>query len=95
MTYGTLGRRVALLAVFALLVGCLSCGITATGHPRDLGASRPEVFVEVTRVVESSFWDASKLNPQGLFKGVVDGLDEDVQRLGGTSTIRASRWSSP
>jgi carboxyl-terminal processing protease len=84
MTYGRLGRRVALLAVFALLVGCLSCGITATGHPRDLGASRPEVFAEVTRVVESSYWDASKLSPQGLFKGAVDGLDEEVQRLGGT-----------
>jgi carboxyl-terminal processing protease len=84
MTYGVLWRRAALLAVFALLVGCLSCGITATGHPRELNASRPEVFVEVTRVVESSFWDASKLNPQGLFKGVVEGVDEDVRRLGGT-----------
>ena len=72
------------LAVFALLVGCLSCGITATGHSRELNAGRPEVFVEVTRVVESSYWDASKLNPQGLFKGVVDGVDEDVRRLGGT-----------
>jgi carboxyl-terminal processing protease len=84
MTYGGLWRRAALLAVFALLVGCLSCGITATGHPRELNASRPEVFVEVTRVVESSYWDASKLNPQGLFKGVVEGVDEDVRRLGGT-----------
>jgi carboxyl-terminal processing protease len=84
MTYGVLWRRAALLAVFALLVGCLSCGITATGHPRELTTSRPEVFVEVTRVVESSYWDASKLNPQGLFKGAVDGLDEDIQRLGGS-----------
>ena len=84
MTYGAVWRRTALLAVFALLVGCLSCGITATGHPRELTASRPEVFVEVTRVLESSYWDASKLNPQGLFKGVVDGVDEDIRRLGGT-----------
>ena len=84
MTYGALWRRAALLAVFAVLVGCLSCGITATGYPRELNASRPEVFVEVTRIVESSYWDASKLNPQGLFKGVVDGVDEDVRRLGGT-----------
>ena len=91
MTYGTLWRRVALLAVFALLVGCLSCGITATGHPRELNASRPEVFVEVTRVVESSYWDASKLNPQGLFKGVVDGVDEDVRRLGGTINYKGQQ----
>jgi carboxyl-terminal processing protease len=91
MTYGTLWRRAALLAVFALLVGCLSCGITATGHPRELNASRPEVFVEVTRVVESSFWDASKLNPQGLFKGVVDGVDEDVRRLGGTINYKGQQ----
>ena len=91
MTYGTLWRRAALLAVFALLVGCLSCGITATGHPRELNASRPEVFVEVTRVVESSYWDASKLNPQGLFKGVVDGVDEDVRRLGGTISYKGQQ----
>ena len=84
MAYGSLWRRAALLAVFALLVGCLSCGITATGHPRESNAGRPEVFVEVTRVVESSFWDASKLNAQGLFKGVVEGVDEDVKRLGGS-----------
>jgi carboxyl-terminal processing protease len=84
MTYGALWRRAALLAVFALLVGCLSCGITATGHPRELNVSRPEVFVEVARVVESSYWDASKLNPQDLFKGAVDGVDEDLKRLGGT-----------
>src|SRR4030095_11901638 len=91
MTYGVLWRRAALLAVFALLVGCLSCGITATGHPRELNASRPEVFVEVTRVVESSFWDASKLNPQGLFKGVVDGVDEDVRLLGGTINYKGQQ----
>jgi carboxyl-terminal processing protease len=91
MTYGTLWRRAALLAVFALLVGCLSCGITATGHPRDLDASRPEVFVEVARVVESSYWDASKLEPQGLFKGVVDGVDEDVRRLGGTIAYKGQQ----
>jgi carboxyl-terminal processing protease len=84
MTYGALWRRAALLAVFAVLLGCLSCGITATGHPRELNAGRPEVFVEVTRVVESSYWDASKLKPQDLFKGAVEGVDEDVKRLGGT-----------
>src|SRR5262245_14407303 len=84
MKYGVLWRRAAFLAVFALLVGCLSCGITATGHPREPNAGRPEVFVEVTRVVESSFWDASKVNAQSLFKGVVEGVDEDVKRLGGS-----------
>jgi carboxyl-terminal processing protease len=84
MTYGALWRRAALLAVFALLVGCLSCGLTATGHSREPNAGRPEVFVEVTRVVESSFWDVNKLNPQALFKGAVDGVDADVRRLGGT-----------
>ncbi|MGH8071004.1 MAG: S41 family peptidase [Candidatus Entotheonellia bacterium] len=84
MTYGALWRRAALLAVFALLVGCLSCGLTATGHPYELTTGRPEVFVEVTRVIESSFWDLTKLNPQALFKGAVDGVDADVQRLGGT-----------
>jgi carboxyl-terminal processing protease len=84
MTYGPLWRRAAFLAVFTLLVGCLSCGLTATGQPRALNASRPEVFVEVTRVVESSYWDASKVNPQGLFKGAVDGVDADVQHLGGS-----------
>src|ERR671924_1404636 len=84
MTYGAIVRRAALLAVFAVLVGCLSCGITATGHPREVNAGRPEVFAEVTRVVESSYWDASKLSPQDLFKGAVDGVDEDVKRLGGT-----------
>jgi C-terminal peptidase prc len=91
MKYGAVWRRVSFLAVFALLVGCLSCGITATGHPRELSAGRPEVFAEVTRVVESSFWDASKLDPQGLFKGAVDGVDADVRRLGGTVGYRGQQ----
>jgi C-terminal peptidase prc len=91
MMYGALWRRAALLAVFALLVGCLSCGITATGHPRELSASRPEVFAEVTRVVESSYWDAGKLNPQGMFKGAMDGVDEDVRRLGGAITYKGQQ----
>jgi carboxyl-terminal processing protease len=77
--------------VFALLVGCLSCGITATGHPRELNVSRPDVFVEVTRVVESSYWDASKVNPQSLFKGAVDGVDEDVRRLGGSISYKGQQ----
>jgi carboxyl-terminal processing protease len=84
MRYGALWRRVSLLAVFALLVGCLSCGLTATGHSREPNIGRPEVFVEVTRVVESSFWDVAKLNPQALFRAAVDGVDADVQHLGGT-----------
>src|SRR5262245_20544739 len=84
MKYVALWRRAALLAVFALLVGCLSCGLTATGHPPEVNPGRPEVFVEVTRVVESSFWDANKLNPQALFKGAVEGVDADVRRQGGT-----------
>ena len=83
MTYSVLWRRAALLAVFALLVGCLSCGLTATGHPFEAEPSRPEVFVEVTRIVENSFWDSNTLNPQALFKGAVDGVDADVRHLGG------------
>ena len=84
MTYGALWRRAACLAVFSVLVGCLSCGLTATGHPREIHAGRPEVFVEVTRVVESAFWDANKLSPQGLLKGAVEGVDADLRRQGGT-----------
>jgi carboxyl-terminal processing protease len=84
MKYGALWRRAALLAVFALLVGCLSCGLTANGHPYEPTVGRPEVFVEVTRVIESSFWDPNKLNPQALFRGAVDAVEPDVQRLGGT-----------
>jgi len=84
MAYRILWRRAALLAVFALLVGCLSCGLTATGHPHESSLGRPEVFVEVTRIVENSYWDNHKLNPQALFKGAVDGVDEDVRQLGGT-----------
>ena len=84
MMYGVLWRRAALLAVFALLVGCLSCGLTATGHPYESNSSRPEVFVEVTRIVENSFWDSHKLNAQALFKGAVDGVDADVRHLGGS-----------
>jgi S1-C subfamily serine protease len=45
----------------------------------------------VTRVVESSYWDASKLNPQGLFKGVIDGVDEDVRRLGGSINYKGQQ----
>jgi carboxyl-terminal processing protease len=84
MKHGVLWRRVALLVVFSSVVGCLSCGLTATGHPREPSTGRPEVFVEVTRVVESSFWDLNKVNPQALFKGAVDGVDADVRRLGGS-----------
>jgi hypothetical protein len=83
MTYGVLWRRAAWLAVFALLVGCLSCGLTATGHPYEANQVRPEVFVEVTRIVENSFWDSNTLNPQALFKAAVDGVDADVRHLGG------------
>jgi carboxyl-terminal processing protease len=91
MTYGAFWRRAALLAVFALVVGCLSCGLTATGHPRETNAARPEVFAEVARVVESSFWDVTKLKPQALFKGAVDGVDEEVRRQGGSIGYKGER----
>jgi carboxyl-terminal processing protease len=91
MKYGAVWWRVSFLAVFALLVGCLSCGITATGQPRELSAGRPEVFAEVMRVVESSFWDVNKLNPQSLFKGAVDGVDADVKRLGGAVAYKGQQ----
>jgi carboxyl-terminal processing protease len=84
MRYGAFWRRAACLVVFVLLVGCLSCGLTATGHPRELGVGRPEVFAEVTRVVESSFWDAKKLSPQALMRGAFEGVDADLRRQGGT-----------
>jgi carboxyl-terminal processing protease len=84
MKYGALWQRAGLLAMLALVVGCLSCGLTATGYSREPNPARPEVFVEVTRVVESSFWDVNKLNPQAMFKGAVEGVDADVQRLGGS-----------
>ena len=84
MMYGALRHRAAVLAVFALLFGCLSCGLTATGQPRELHHSRPDVFVEVTRVVETSYWDAGKINPQALLKGALDGVDADVRHLGGS-----------
>jgi carboxyl-terminal processing protease len=93
MRYGILWRRVALLAVFALLVGCLSCGLTATGHPYEANPGRPEVFVEVTRIVENSFWDNNKLDPQVLFKGAVDGVDEEVRHLGGTIGYKSQQMT--
>ena len=83
MMYGAFWRRAAWVAVFSLVVGCLSCGMTATSHSRDLGVSRPEVFGEVTRVVESSFWDVNKLSPQTLLKGAFEGVDDDLRRQGG------------
>jgi carboxyl-terminal processing protease len=91
MTYGALGRRAALLAVYALLVGCLSCGVTATGHSYESTVSRPEVFVEVTRVVESSFWDVNQLNPQALLKSAVNGIDPELRRLGGTTSSKGQQ----
>lgn len=84
MMYGAFWRRAASIAVFSLFVGCLSCGMTSTSHSRDVGGSRPEVFTEVTRVVESSFWDAAKLNPQSLMKGAFDGMDADLRSQGGS-----------
>ena len=93
MMYGVLWRRAALLAVFAVLVGCLSCGLTATGHPYESNPSRPEVFVEVTRIVENSFWDSNKLNAQALFKGVVDGVDADVRHLGGSIDYKGQQMA--
>jgi carboxyl-terminal processing protease len=83
MKYGVFWRRAAFLALFSLVVGCLSCGLTATGHSRESYASRPEVFAEVTRVVETSFWDVNQLNPQALLKGAVEGVDADVRSQGG------------
>jgi carboxyl-terminal processing protease len=79
-----LWRRAAFLVVFSLLVGCLSCGLTATGHPREVRLGRPEVFAEVTRVVESAYWDVNKLQPQTLLKGAFEGVDADLRRQGGT-----------
>jgi carboxyl-terminal processing protease len=84
MMYGAFWRRAASIAVFSLVVGCLSCGMTSTSHLREHGGSRPEVFAEVTRVVESSFWDAAKLSPQSLMRGAFDGIDADLRNQGGS-----------
>jgi C-terminal processing protease CtpA/Prc len=55
----------------------------AANQARDVVVSRPEVFAEVTRVVESSFWDANKLSPQTLLRGAFEGVDADLRRQGG------------
>jgi C-terminal peptidase prc len=83
MRYGAFWRRAALLVVFTLVVGCSSGGLTATIHPREPSAERPEVFVEVARVVESSYWSFENIKPPTLLKGALDGMDADIKRLGG------------
>lgn len=84
-------RRSALLLIFALVVGCLSCGLTADVHPREPLSGRPELFVEVTRVLETSFWDADKVTPQILIKGAVDGVDGDLRRQGGNINYQGTQ----
>jgi carboxyl-terminal processing protease len=84
MRYGAFWRRAALLIAFVLIVGCSSGGLTATVHPREPSTGRPEVFIEVARVMESSFWSAESLKPPTLMKGALDGIDADVRQQGGT-----------
>lgn len=83
MMHEAFWRRAACLAVFSLLVGSLSCSMMAATQPHDFVVSRPEVFAEVTRVVESAFWDVNKLSPQSLLKGAFAGVDDDLRRQGG------------
>jgi carboxyl-terminal processing protease len=91
MWYGALWRRGALLLAFLLVIGCLSCGLTADVHPREPVAGRPELFVEVTRVVETSFWDAEKVTPQNLIKGAVEGVDSDLRQQGGAINYKGAQ----
>jgi carboxyl-terminal processing protease len=83
MKYDVLWRRAALLVVFALVVGCSSGGLTAPVQPREPTVSRPEVFIEVTRIVENAFWDGDSLKPPVMLKSAVEGMDADLRRQGG------------
>jgi C-terminal peptidase prc len=83
MRYGVFWRRAALLIVYALVVGCSSGGFTATVHPREPFPGRPDVFIEVARVVETSFWSAEKIDPPALLKGALAGMEAEVRRQGG------------
>jgi carboxyl-terminal processing protease len=83
MRYVAFWRRAALVMVYALVVGCSSGGLTATVHPRELPMERPEVFVEVLRLVESAFWNAEHIKPPALLKGALEGLDAELRRQGG------------
>lgn len=83
MRYGVFWRRAALLVVFVLVVGCSSGGLTATLHSRDPAVGRPDVFIEVARVVETSFWSAEKIDPLTLLKGALDGMEAELRRQGG------------
>jgi carboxyl-terminal processing protease len=83
MRYRAFWRRAALLVIFALVVGCSSGGLTATIHSREPSTGRPEVFTEVARVVEKSFWSAEHIKPPALMKGALEGMDADIRQQGG------------
>ena len=83
MRYGVLWRRAALLVVFTLVAGCSSGGLTAPVQPREPTASRPDIFIEVTRIVENAFWGADDLKPAAMLKSAVEGMDADLRQQGG------------
>ncbi len=83
MRYGGYWRRAALLLVLLLVLGCTSCGLTAAVFPHEATAGRPDIFIQVTRIVETHFWDAGKLSPQALLKGAIGGIEPDLRRQGG------------
>jgi C-terminal peptidase prc len=88
MRYGALWRRAALLIVFTLVVGCSSGGLTAAVHPHEASNGRPEVFIEVARVVESSYWSAEEIKPPRLMKGALDGMEADLRQRGGNLSYK-------
>jgi carboxyl-terminal processing protease len=91
MRFGVLWRRAALLVVFALVVGCSSGGLTAPVQPREPIASRPDVFIEVTRIVESAFWDADQLKPPVMLKSAVEAMDADLHQQGGKISTKGEQ----
>lgn len=102
MRYGRLWRRAALLIVFGLVVGCSNGGLTAMVHPREPStermvypreslSERPDVFIEVTRVVENSFWSAEHIKPVALLRGALDGMEADLRKQGGSLSYQGEQ----
>ena len=91
MRYGGHWRRSILLLILVLAFGCSSCGVTAALAPPEAVAGRPAVFMEVTRIVESAYWNVDKLNPQTLLKGAAEGLESDLRHHGGSLSFKGQQ----
>ena len=66
-------------------------GILKGGVSREPTTGGPDVFIQVTRIVETTFWDADKLNPQAFLKGAVGGIEPDLRRQGGNVSQQGSQ----